>query len=85
MDKIYQPINCSLYDYLEAAITKNETVQLLISVQEEKEQEIISKFKDLFTKKGEEFLVLENGSTIRLDQILFLNGINFKAQNYCSF
>lgn len=85
MIKHYQPINCSLYDHLEAAITKNEMVELIISSKEGIEQKMHIRCKDLYAKNGEEFLVLENESTLRLDQILSLNGINFKGMDFCSF
>lgn len=68
MQKNYKPVSCTLYDTLtEAAVMKRK---LRICVQGEPEPIEIS-VQDILTKNGEEFLITQDGRSIRLDDIQF--------------
>jgi len=77
----YQPISCNFYDILEAAATlKKECIIKMINADNQEEQ-IVSRIKNLFTKEKKEFMELENGRIIRLDQLVMVDGEILK--NYC--
>lgn len=70
----YQPINCSYYDELEAIATLRKMVEV-----EYYDNNLPVKvnnvgINDLFTKESEEFVVLTNGLTIRLDRLIQVDG-----------
>jgi transcriptional antiterminator Rof (Rho-off) len=67
----YIPIACSFYDHFEIAGLRNENVNL-----ELQNGELISGFiKTLESRKGEgEFVILKDGSSIRLDKVVSING-----------
>jgi len=70
---VYIPISCSFYDYLEEAAT----LRKVATVEYEKEGETViieSIIKTLFIKSKIEYMLLENGETIRLDHIISFNG-----------
>ena len=81
--KTYIPINCGLYDYLEAFATQKESIW--ISYQENGQtHQIFDIIKDLTTQNHEEFLLLESGKLLRLDQIISLNDVSFEQNTSCS-
>lgn len=70
----YKPINCNYYDELEAIATLKKKV--LVKYQE-KDQTLEApdvRILDLYTKNKEEFVVLDNGRTIRLDYLIEVDG-----------
>lgn len=69
----YEPIDCNFYDILEATAVKKTVAEIVFST-EGGNQIIKSRILNLFTKEKEEFMVLENDLTIRLDQIISVNG-----------
>ncbi len=69
MEKKYQPINCNVYDQLEAYATLKKEVEISYS-KDNVEVNIRSVIKDLYTRQKEEFLLLDNEQEIRLDHIL---------------
>lgn len=79
-NKSYQPIACSIYDELELLAMRKKALTLTYT-QEGKDINVKTVVIDLFTKEKEEFLVLENKQTIRLDHILLINSkpIAFKC------
>ncbi len=82
MNKKYTPVPCSFYDELEAAVVKKLNCEI-IYLENEEEKIINSKVIDLKNIQKEEFMILENNQQIRLDFILFFNGISPKDKNYC--
>jgi Rho-binding antiterminator len=74
----YQPIDCNFYDILEATAVKKAVAEIEFST-EVGNQIIQSRILNLFTKNKEEFMVLENDLTIRLDQIVSVNGEELKG------
>jgi Rho-binding antiterminator len=79
--KPYSPISCSFYDELEAAATRRELVIVDFWGADNTQQQTQSFIKNLYTKSKEEFVELENNTTIRLDQIIAINGKS--PVNYC--
>lgn len=73
-NKPYQPISCIFYDYLEEAATLGQAADISYVDLDGSVISIAGKIKDLQTKNSEEFLVLENGKSIRLDSISEFNG-----------
>jgi Rho-binding antiterminator len=70
----YRPINCNYYDELEAIATLRKRVPIIY---ESKNGPITVEgvgIRDLYTKDKEEFLVLTNGQTIRLDFLIEVDG-----------
>lgn len=75
MADIYKTISCQFYDKLEELAVKKIKSQIFYM---DNENEIcIEEFiVDFRTKNKEEFLILNNGTQIRLDKILKINEIN---------
>ena len=72
--KPYQPINCNFYDILEATAVKRKTVPIVI-IEDKIQKKIESKIIDLYAKDSIEYMVMENDKTIRLDQIVSVDGV----------
>jgi Rho-binding antiterminator len=76
----YQPINCAYHDLLLHYATRKEEVLLEYAI----DNEIYTAkalIKDVFTRNKEEFVLLGDGTQIRLDRIQKLNDTPF--QGYC--
>lgn len=69
----YIPINCSFYDYLEEAATLKQ-VAVINYFKNGLSARIESRIKTLFIKDKVEFMELENGQSIRLDNLINFNG-----------
>ena len=75
MDDVYKTVSCQFYDELEAlAIKKIKSKIFYMDNENEKYiEDIIVDFK---TKNKEEFLILNNGTQIRLDKIIKINDMS---------
>lgn len=69
MDDKYKNIACSFYDQLEAFATLKKDVKITFS-ENEKSKTVTSKIVDFETKDKQEFMILEDGSKIRLDKLI---------------
>ena len=69
----YQPISCDFHELLLAHATLKQHVEIVYLYQniEKRTSGIII---DVYTKKGEEFLLLDNETMIRLDFLISVNG-----------
>jgi len=71
----YRPINCGFHEWLLHFATKAQAVEMeLVSEQ----GEIITRtgvIKDVFTKEGAEFVLLDSDEIFRLDYIRKLEGM----------
>jgi transcriptional antiterminator Rof (Rho-off) len=72
-NKQYKPISSDFYDELELAATNGQICEIIIRDANGTETKVISRILDLYTQDHVEYARLEN-QTIRLDQILNLNG-----------
>jgi Rho-binding antiterminator len=77
----YEPIDCNFYDLLEAAATLKKECIIEFFNTEFREEQVVSRIKNLFTDNKVEYMELENGMLIRLDKIIALNGE--KLPNAC--
>ena len=69
MEDNYKNIACSFYDQLEAFATLKKDVKITFS-ENEKSKTVTSKIVDFETKDKQEFMILEDGSKIRLDKLI---------------
>jgi len=69
----YVPINCSFYDYLEEAATHGQLATIEYR-EETAVRKIKSRIKTLFIENKVEYMMLENGTSIRLDYLVSFNG-----------
>ena len=72
METDYKPISCAFYDELEAAAVKH-IHSTITYMDENSEKTIQGKIVDFKTLNRSEFLILEDGTTIRLDTIIQFN------------
>ncbi|NJB85844.1 transcriptional antiterminator Rof (Rho-off) [Lewinella marina] len=71
----YQPIDCSFYDRLEAAITTREPIELIYRMGDGKVNAMTCRLEDTKTDQTEEYLKLEGEHWLRLDRIVSLDGV----------
>ena len=74
MSTDYRPINCSYYDELEAIATLRKRVQLIYESENEPVTLESVGILNLYAKEKEEFVVLTNRQTIRLDYLVEVDG-----------
>jgi Rho-binding antiterminator len=74
MSTDYRPINCSYYDELEAIATLRKRVQLIYESENGPVTLESVGILNLYAKEKEEFVVLTNGQTIRLDYLVEVDG-----------
>lgn len=72
--KVYQPISCNFYDHLEAKATLRKRVLIRYRNEDEAITAVEAVIKDFYVKEKVEFMVLDNGSTIRLDHLVDVDG-----------
>ena len=72
MDDVYKTVSCQFYDELEALEVKKIKSRIFY-MDNENEKYIEDLIVDFKTKNKEEFLILNNGTQIRLDKILKIN------------
>jgi Rho-binding antiterminator len=70
----YQTVSCHFYDELEALAVK-KVLSNITYLENENEINVEDLIVDFRTKNKEEFLILKNGTQIRLDKIVKINGI----------
>ena len=80
--KTYKPIDCSYHDYLLELATFKKMIAI-VYLENDVRQEITTRIVDVYTKKGEEFLVTESDLTIRLDQLISVNN-KLNSHESCS-
>ena len=73
----YQSIGCSYYDQLEAYATQRTHCSIQIE-ENGNERTADGIIVDLFARDGAEYLKLDNGTMVRLDHIVSVNGIKLK-------
>ncbi len=81
----YKPIDCNFYDVLLDAATRKlySKIQYYTDIREF--MTVSAVIKDVYTKNGEEFVTLNTGETIRLDQIVRINENLAPGQNVDDF
>ena len=75
MRPAYQPISCDFHSELELFAMRGQPVEITYRQPDDGAECTISEpIHDLCTRNGEEFLILPNGSEIRLDQLVSVGG-----------
>ena len=75
----YKPIDCGLYDELELLALRKEVVKIKYSDGDSQTISCESVIQDLFSDNKIEFLKLTDGTKIRLDNLIEVNGKKFGA------
>jgi Rho-binding antiterminator len=73
----YRPIDCSLHDHLEAAATLGKAVSVTYRAGDGTEIRVEDRIVDIVSSGGVEFVKLEEGALIRLDDLVMVGGIPF--------
>ena len=71
----YQPIDCGFYDHFEAAIVQRREVVLVYRDDDNLHVATRTKLLDLKTEASVEYVKLSDGTWLRLDKVISLNGI----------
>ncbi|MGB0522713.1 MAG: hypothetical protein ACPGJS_07120 [Flammeovirgaceae bacterium] len=72
--KAYIPISCSIYDKLEHFATLGKTSEIVYVNALNNTETVFDKISNLITKDKVEYLITENGLTVRLDDLIRVNG-----------
>lgn len=75
----YKNISCSYYDQLEAYATQKTHCAVIYNDGEERSESGI--IVDVYAQNGAEYLKLDNGTVIRLDHLISINGV--PVSNVC--
>lgn len=78
----YQPIDCNFYDILEALATRKRYVriQYKTAIHQFKSEDSI--IRDLYIKQGYEYMKLANGTEVRLDRLVSVDGHYMPGSGY---
>lgn len=79
MENKYTPIDCNLYDVLEAMATQRKEVSLRYTG-DHGPQEIKTMISNLVTRNKEEYLITSQQEEIRLDRIVAIDDIDFTGK-----
>lgn len=79
--KTYKPISCDFHSELELFALRQQPVEITYWLADGQPTTICEAIQDLYTRNGEEFLLLPNGNEIRLDQLVSVGGKLLAA--YC--
>lgn len=77
--KTYHPISCDFHSELELFALRQQPVEIRYTLPGGAETTICEAIKDLYARNGEEFLLLPDGSEIRLDQLVSVGGKSLAA------
>lgn len=72
----YLPINCEFHDLLESLATTQKTAQISFRDGEGVEQHRTAAVADVYARDGAEYLLLSTDETLRLDQLVQVDGEN---------
>lgn len=70
----YKPVGCGFYDELEILAMRRQTALIEYRDESGDTQRTESRVEDVFAKNGEEFVQIDGGKRIRLDQLIRVNG-----------
>ena len=69
-EKNYRPISCDFHSELELCALRHKPVEICYRNEDETEATVTAQIADLYTRNGEEFLLLPNSQKIRLDRLV---------------
>jgi Rho-binding antiterminator len=70
----YIPVNCDFHDELEALATLRQECQIVYHNATNEVIEVCNRIVDVYAANKADFLKLKDGTEIRLDRIVSLNG-----------
>lgn len=73
-DSNYSPISCDFHDILLTKATLKEYCKIQYFTDLRELITVTSVIRDIYTQKGEEFMLLLTGEVIRLDKIIAIAG-----------
>ncbi|MEP0820678.1 MULTISPECIES: Rho-binding antiterminator [Trichocoleus] len=79
---LYQAVSCSFYDELEALATLHRICTIRYRTETGEAASIESKIINLYTANKSEFLKLQDGTEIRLDRLISVDGKPVSFTNY---
>lgn len=79
----YIPIDCGFHDTLLDRATRRSVIELVYLDADEMPRTKHIVIKDVYTKQKEEFLLMNDGEIIRLDQIVSVDGIEPPKNSNC--
>ncbi|MEX1181703.1 MAG: hypothetical protein WEF86_00605 [Gemmatimonadota bacterium] len=74
-ERPYHPIDCSIHDRLESAATLRRPVAIAFRSADGEVIEVEARIIDVFARDGVEYLKLEQGREIRLDDLHTVDGV----------
>ncbi|WNZ23790.1 hypothetical protein HJG54_13620 [Leptolyngbya sp. NK1-12] len=77
----YIPVSCDFHDWLEALATLRQKCQIVYRNQANAITEVEDWIVDVYAANQADFLKLKDGTEIRLDQIISVNG---ETVSYCT-
>jgi Rho-binding antiterminator len=77
-NKTYKPIDCNMYDVLLEKATLKKECNIVFTT-DEKTITTTAIIVDVYTKAKEEFALLNDGTIIRLDRIVSVDGVMINA------
>lgn len=79
MNCTYVPIDCEFHDVLEATATTARRVAIEYLDTSGQQQTVQARISDLQAHNGEEHMLLDDGSRIRLDAIVSVDGVRLQS------
>lgn len=70
----YQPISCEYHDLLEVHATKRKPAQISFRDEDDSVKSVNAVITDVFARAGADYLTLSTGETLRLDQLIEVDG-----------
>ncbi len=80
-EKPYHPISCDFHSELELRALRRQPVEIRYRNEDGTQTTATAPIAGLYTRKGEEFLLLPNGQEIRLDRLISVDGLELAG--YC--
>ncbi len=72
--KTYTPIDCNMYDILLAKATLSVDCNIEYIAKSGDTEQLKATIIDIYTKAKEEFMLLDNGLVLRLDEVVSVDG-----------
>lgn len=77
----YRPIACATHDRLEAIAVKGREGVFLWESPSGGEASAVSRIRDIQVRNGAEFLVLSDGTEVRLDRLRKVDGVEVELES----
>ncbi|MGV7210124.1 hypothetical protein ACLB1G_19975 [Oxalobacteraceae bacterium A2-2] len=77
----YEPISCDFHDLLEVHATRRQPTQIAFRDSSGAPQVINAIITDVYARNGADYLTTSTGVTLRLDQLVEVEGVKLKPDN----